>query len=148
MRLSSIWPNQGIPQPQIGPSAKGLLVYADGTTWNPGSGAGWYHYDGTSFTKVALDLSIQSAPSRALGTVYQNTYGRPKLVSVAVYSTSVTVLTAISDSSASPTTEVAKMTSGGANYRAFVFFVVLPNHYYKVTSSAGTPTLELWIEWN
>jgi len=25
----------------------GMVVYADGTSWNPGSGAGWYGYNGT-----------------------------------------------------------------------------------------------------
>lgn len=28
----------------------GMVVLADGTNWNPGSGAGFYGYDGTSWT--------------------------------------------------------------------------------------------------
>lgn len=30
----------------------GDLRYADGTNWNPGSGAGIYFYDGASWTKL------------------------------------------------------------------------------------------------
>lgn len=31
---------------------KGLVVYADGTDWNPGSGGGLYEYNGTSWTAL------------------------------------------------------------------------------------------------
>lgn len=30
----------------------GMLVYADGTNWNPGSGAGVYAYEGGSWVKL------------------------------------------------------------------------------------------------
>ena len=30
----------------------GMIVYADGVLWNPGSGAGLYYYDGTSWNKL------------------------------------------------------------------------------------------------
>lgn len=30
----------------------GDVYYADGTSWNPGSGAGLYHYNGTTYTKL------------------------------------------------------------------------------------------------
>ena len=30
----------------------GQLVYADGTSWNPGAGVGIYWYDGSSWTKL------------------------------------------------------------------------------------------------
>ncbi len=29
---------------------EGMVVYADGTTWNPGSGAGMYQYRGSTWT--------------------------------------------------------------------------------------------------
>ena len=32
--------------------AKGMIRVADGTGWNPGSGAGLYYYDGSSWTKL------------------------------------------------------------------------------------------------
>lgn len=30
----------------------GLVVYADGTDWNPGSGQGVYEYDGAAWNKL------------------------------------------------------------------------------------------------
>jgi hypothetical protein len=30
----------------------GMLVYADGTTWNPGSGVGLYEYRGGAWVKL------------------------------------------------------------------------------------------------
>lgn len=35
------------PKPRMG-----MVVYADGTNWNPGSGAGVYVYTGTSWGKL------------------------------------------------------------------------------------------------
>ena len=32
--------------------AKGMIRVADGTGWNPGSGAGLYYYDGSSWVKL------------------------------------------------------------------------------------------------
>lgn len=32
------------------PLKDGLIAYADGTTWNPGSGAGIYYYNGSAWT--------------------------------------------------------------------------------------------------
>jgi len=42
------------PGTEVQPSKPrdGALRYADGTKWNPGSGAGIYFYDGTSWTKL------------------------------------------------------------------------------------------------
>lgn len=31
---------------------QGMIVYADGTDWNPGSGAGLYQYRGTSWVFI------------------------------------------------------------------------------------------------
>lgn len=31
---------------------KGMIVYADGTTWNPGSGEGFYGYQGSAWVKL------------------------------------------------------------------------------------------------
>ena len=35
-----------VPPPKL---VKGMLVLADGTNWNPGSGRGFYAYDGTTW---------------------------------------------------------------------------------------------------
>jgi len=37
--------------PPLHPRA-GMLVYADGTHWNPGAGAGFYGYVGTAWQKL------------------------------------------------------------------------------------------------
>jgi len=55
------------------------------------------------------------------------------------------------DASNPPTTVVAK----GAMYTAGSYIysqmtatiVVLPNYYYKLTKTGGTPTITLWTEW-
>lgn len=31
---------------------EGMIVYADGTSWNPGSGKGVYHYTGSAWSKL------------------------------------------------------------------------------------------------
>lgn len=31
---------------------EGMLVYADGASWNPGAGAGIYQYRGSSWVKI------------------------------------------------------------------------------------------------
>jgi hypothetical protein len=47
------------PELQLIPNARepakprtGMLVYADGTNWNPGSGAGVYVFTGTAWSKL------------------------------------------------------------------------------------------------
>jgi hypothetical protein len=43
-----------LPKLTIEPPDKedGMLAYADGSTWNPGGGAGIYWYNGTTWTKL------------------------------------------------------------------------------------------------
>lgn len=36
----------------------GQLVYADGITWNPGAGAGYYTYNGTSWVFLSGDFPL------------------------------------------------------------------------------------------
>lgn len=31
---------------------EGMIVYADGTSWNPGAGKGVYHYTGAAWSKL------------------------------------------------------------------------------------------------
>jgi hypothetical protein len=33
---------------------EGMIVYADGTVWNPGSGKGWYGYNGTTWVLIKV----------------------------------------------------------------------------------------------
>lgn len=84
--------------------------------------------------------------SRALGTIYQNTTGKPMFVSVSAYSSAATIYYAEIDSSATPTTRVLRVDTS-VNLYAAIFFVVLPNDYYKVDFSTGAKTLGYWFEW-
>jgi hypothetical protein len=34
------------------PKAAGMVVWADGTNWDPGSGVGLYEYDGSTWNKL------------------------------------------------------------------------------------------------
>src|SRR3990167_3673649 len=36
----------------------GMLRYADGTNWNPGSGAGLYQFNGSSWVKLSLSTDL------------------------------------------------------------------------------------------
>jgi hypothetical protein len=42
-------PVRGAPPEKV---EEGMLVYADGTLWNPGSGKGVYVYNGTTWVKL------------------------------------------------------------------------------------------------
>lgn len=42
---------------------KGLMVYADGTQWNPGNGAGFYFYSGSSWVPAWTTYTLPSQPS-------------------------------------------------------------------------------------
>ena len=83
--------------------------------------------------------------SRAYNTVYQNTTGKPLLVSVTDGVTNTGTLSAYTDSSNPPTTVVAAQSDTGGWSRN-VFFVVAPNNYYKV-STDQTANLTRWFEW-
>jgi hypothetical protein len=91
--------------------------------------------------------------SRAVNTIYRNITGYPIYVSIFLQTGTTNVtLTATSDTSISPTTAVYTFgteTGAGsgatANGGALTFFV-LPNNYYKVTVSTGSPTVFIWRE--
>ncbi len=88
------------------------------------------------------------ASARAVGTVYQNNNPYPILVVAEIQiNTGAVVLTAFSDSSAVPTTQVwiNTLSNVGAPTATPVFFV-LPGQFYKITTSSGTATISSWRE--
>lgn len=86
--------------------------------------------------------------SRTLGSTYQNTTRKPIFVVVSSQSTSTAGdYIAYCDSSATPTTIVCQSKESQAAYDTPLFFIVLPDYYYKVTVTA-TATLTAWIEWS
>lgn len=85
--------------------------------------------------------------SRAIGTAYQNTTGKPMMVLVTATATSASEITGLTDANATPTTEVGRGHQGTATVNGSVFFCVLNGNYYKVTVSGTSPALTRWTEW-
>ena len=92
--------------------------------------------------------------SRAFGTVYHNTNATAMFVTVSGTTSAggdAVLMTAITDSSSSPSTTVAQDQStlsvtGGA---VSLTFVVLPGNYYEATLSGnGTLAVSYWTEWH
>jgi parallel beta-helix repeat protein len=79
---------------------------------------------------------------RVLGNIYQNTTGQPLVVMGWVGSGGST-LTAVCDSSSSPSTVIVEQDSSGGFGTNFMF-IVPNNDYYEVTSSGGS--LAGWVE--
>lgn len=108
--------------------------------------------DNTIQTTAAVNNAVQSqnvvTGTRALDTIFQNTTGKPMFVSVTASGSGVNFLTAITDASATPTTQVAQAGQGssvGATIEQ-IFFIVLPGNYYKV-AGGGSAGLQTWTEW-
>jgi hypothetical protein len=85
--------------------------------------------------------------SRAIGTIYQNTTGKPMFVSAVINMNASSTMDGVSDSASSPTTTVAAMTSSSVAGARNIGFWVLPSHYYKVIAAAGSGTSVFWIEY-
>jgi hypothetical protein len=91
--------------------------------------------------------------SRAFNTVYQNTTGKPMWVTVTAQfsATANTAVSAITDSSSTPTTTVGiiYVDFNSASSAYAITFVVLSGNYYKIVPSGNTPlaTLNTWTEW-
>ena len=99
--------------------------------------------------------TTQSAPTRALNVVYQNTGATPMMVTVSIVLIRAGGVQATaqvrSDSATPPTTVIATTTTATAwtadglqNYP--MSFWVIPGNYYTVVTT-GTATLASWIEW-
>jgi len=52
--LPAVWPEAGKSEPPDDIRFDGLLAYADGTNWDPGSGKGYYRWDGPTSSWVPL----------------------------------------------------------------------------------------------
>ncbi|NJD76277.1 MAG: hypothetical protein FIB08_04170 [Candidatus Methanoperedens sp.] len=80
------------------------------------------------------------------GTVYQNTSGKPIMVTFSCYYASgIVTITAFTDAANPPTTQVGTDTAQ-TNMGGSVSFWVLPGNYYKINA---TPlTTKWWIEWS
>ena len=116
------------------PGNAALFYDGTGNFSTPGGGSG---SSGSLFNKTWFTTS-----QRAIGTVYQNTTGQPIIVTGWLVGGG-SIVSGITDSSASPTTVVLEQdTSNG--FGTNFLFMVPNNNYYKVTASSGTP--EAWTE--
>lgn len=113
-------------------------------TFSSGGGSG----SGSS-SSVMSEVSAASVATRAIGTVYQNTTGKPLLVSVAAQNSGTNgCITANTGATSSPATPVAQMSGqqNGDGLTNLQFFVLLGN-YYEVVATNGTQTLLIWREY-
>jgi len=88
--------------------------------------------------------------SRALGTVYKN----PSTVKSLKVCVSLVVafgqqVNALTDSASTPSTIVGEVTNGNAagTITVPITFEVLPNNYYELAITSGTPIYVYWAEW-
>jgi hypothetical protein len=105
---------------------------------------GAYRVNGTAISTGGV--TTQTSPSRALGTVYQNTTGKPMLVTATVQASSGFGFTAKCDGSNPPGTTVGIGSIGGSGLTAYIpaSFWVLPGYYYEIT---GSGPIVNWLEW-
>ncbi len=94
-------------------------------------------------------ISSQAVGGHALNTTYQNTGLMPKFVNVDVNLSASSSINIYSDGLPAPTTIVGGAGTPGtvALLRQTVSFWILPNAFYKVSSS-GTVTINNWAEWS
>ncbi|OGN99182.1 MAG: hypothetical protein A2Y89_03120 [Chloroflexi bacterium RBG_13_51_18] len=99
-------------------------------------------------TITATYFSTQNVVTgtRALGTTYQNTTGRPMIVCVGVSIAAVSGgVSGVTDNATPPVTTVASMAGGNTDSGVVcISFLVLLGNYYKVNSG---DTLQRWVEW-
>lgn len=97
----------------------------------------------------------QVALGLAIGTTYQNNYGKPLYVYAGIYITAAgsTEVDAYSDGASIPTTQVQKVwwvpTASTTPQIVFpMFFLVLPGNYYRIVQSVGSgATVNLSFGW-
>jgi len=112
--------------------------------------SGTYRVNGVPLSGGGGGITTQNvvSASRALGTIYQNTSGKPMMVAVTAIAANGGSLIGVTDSASSPTTVVISAQNASATgMNIAVSFWVLPGNYYKVYTATGTATSPIWTEW-
>lgn len=95
---------------------EGMLAYADGTNWDPGSGQGLYRYTGSAWSLIdGVAVSLTSASANLSGDVTltnANTFYDGPSVSLAAGTWHVTGAVLLQTSNGSPTNITAKLWNG------------------------------------
>jgi hypothetical protein len=128
---------------------------ADETDWN-----NYYGTDGSlKYLKDEadkIDLCSMSANlaggTRVAGTAYQNTSGKVRFVSVTAEGTDLgspafSAYVELADATPDVVVQTVDLDDSTTSHYGALFFVVPPNAYYSVSSSA-TITLHYWYEWD
>lgn len=84
--------------------------------------------------------------SRAMSTIYQNTTGKPILVTVTLISASAGTAEVRVQNNSTPATVYAAVGFSASSISAPVTFWVPDQWYYRVISVSGTINLSVWIE--
>lgn len=83
------------------------------------------------------------AGSRAVGTTYYNTTGRPIAVSVTLTQSTVSYQTATVGGTVLKSSDIGGTSSQALTYMSFI---VPPGNSYSVTRNTGAPTIDTWLE--
>lgn len=133
---------------------------ADVSTGDLITAAQWNNYLGASGSLEylkgetdKLDDCSHSEPSRAKDTIYQNTSGKVRFVTIAIEVDGGVAEYAEAEigSSSPPTITVAPIghASGvGGDEELSLSFIVPPSWYYRLTESTGTIEIREWHEWD
>ena len=99
--------------------------------------------------KAELDDISVAAPSRAIGTIYQNTSGKIRVVCLTGYVSAGENLYAEIGAASPPTSVVGQLfLSGGTSLYAPFSFPVPPSYYYRMRAVAGAPAVYNWYEFD
>lgn len=118
----------------------GAYIWYNGSSWSfnpplPSSGGG---------------PTVQSVVtgSRAMGGVYQNTTGKPLYVNVGLSVGTAAFGWVYCDASSNPGTQVGRFSGiAAANLYNNIFFIVLPNYYYRVWDQNSATSILDWVEY-
>ncbi len=133
------------------PAAGGVSVLRGGVALTGAGGSDYIKADGSGYgtpsgTTVPTSQTDVTS-SRALATVYHNTGTTPKFIQATVQGTSSGNVSAFTDASNPPTTNVAAHSANASGaYNVYLGFWVLAGNYYKITSTMGSAAVVIWFE--
>lgn len=131
------------------------MAYIKNTTWVHGAAPGidaaalnnletQYDEAVTTMHAIAYDY----APVRSLNTVYQNTTGKPLLVTVNMTFEGNEFVQCLQGSANPPTSDTGALGCNSITQAVMSHTFIVPiNYYYKVLVVTGTPTINRWVEY-
>ena len=122
-------------------------VKVDGTTITAAAGVISAVGGGSGYAGPTTQAVVTG--SRVLGTVYQNTSGKPMWINITFTAVAGTDgINIVTDASSTPTVVVASLYNFSNATAITVSFLVLTGNYYEVVISFGSAfTIDSWVEW-